>query len=344
MRKIIYHTVLSTLTILAVTGCQPQKTWHQMEGVTWNTTYHIIYHSNRDLSDSVRQVMHDIETSLSPFDPNSNLSAINANLTASADSIVAAVFTESQRIARLSGGLFDPTVAPLVNLWGFGYRNTAKDNIPTASQIDSALQLVGINECHISADRTITKKHPGTEFNFSSITKGYGCDAIGRMFQRNDCDSYMIEIGGEIVMNGHNPHNRDWRIMIDTPVDNDSTISHAPMSIINITGCGVATSGNYRNFRQTTIGKTSHTIDPKTGQPITLEGRDSMIVSATVIAPTAMTADAMATACMVMSPSVALNMVDSEPTASAMLAISIKGDSLLHLVSTTNFPPFDVLE
>lgn len=158
MRKIIYHTVLSTLTILAVTGCQPQKTWHQMEGVTWNTTYHIIYHSNRDLSDSVRQVMHDIETSLSPFDPNSNLSAINANLTASADSIVAAVFTESQRIARLSGGLFDPTVAPLVNLWGFGYRNTAKDNIPTASQIDSALQLVGINECHISADRTITKK------------------------------------------------------------------------------------------------------------------------------------------------------------------------------------------
>lgn len=96
MRKIIYHTVLSTLTILAVTGCQPQKTWHQMEGVTWNTTYHIIYHSNRDLSDSVRQVMHDIETSLSPFDPNSNLSAINANLTASAR------FHSSRRIHRIA--------------------------------------------------------------------------------------------------------------------------------------------------------------------------------------------------------------------------------------------------
>lgn len=344
MKRFIHHTILPTLAILAVTGCQPNKTWRQMEGVTWNTTYHIIYHSSSDLSDSVRKVMHEIETSLSPFDPNSNLSAINANLTSIADPTVAAVFTESQRVSRLSDGLFDPTVAPLVNLWGFGYRNETGDKIPTALQIDSAMQLVGINECHISTDGTITKKHPGTEFNFSSITKGYGCDAIGRMFQRNDCDSYMIEIGGEIVLNGHNPHGRDWRIMIDTPVDNDSTISHSPMSIINLTDCGVATSGNYRNFRQTTIGKTSHTIDPTTGQPITIEGRDSMIVSATVIAPTAMTADALATACMIMTPAKALSMVDNEPTASALLAVSIKGDSLLQLMPTSDFPSFEVME
>ena len=329
---------------MAVTGCQNSKTWRQMEGVTWNTTYHIVYHSDRDLSDSVRQVMRDIETSLSPFDPNSNLSAINSNLTSSADPTVAAVFVESQRVARLSGGLFDPTVAPLINLWGFGYRDSSPGSIPTTAQIDSAMQLVGISECSISADGTVTKKHPDTEFNFSSITKGYGCDAIGRMLERNGCNSYMIEIGGEIALNGHNPHGRDWRIMIDTPVDNDSTITHSPMSIINLTGCGVATSANYRNFRQTSIGKTSHTIDPLTGQPITLEGRDSMIVSATVIAPTAMTADALATACMIMSPSKALEMVDNEPTASALLAVCVKGDSLLQIMPTSDFPSFDLME
>ncbi len=157
---------------------------------------------------------------------------------------------------------------------------------------------------------------------------------IAEMFKRNGCNDYMIEIGGEIVVGGKNPHNSSWRIMIDAPIENDTAIVHERMAVIELTNrCGIATSGNYRNYRLTDNGRVWHTIDPTTGYPI-----NSSTLSATVVAPTAMEADALATACMALSVDSAMRMIEEYPYASALLvtADSITGEWNLH--RTSRFP------
>ncbi|MDE6390048.1 MAG: FAD:protein FMN transferase, partial [Duncaniella sp.] len=229
-----------------------------------------------------------------------------------ADSLLVRILGESRRVCALSGGAFDPTVSPLVNLWGFGYK--PGDPEPSQEKVDSLLQLVGIGECSVSADGRVVKKHPQTEFNFSAITKGYGCDLVGEMLARNGATDYMVEIGGEIAMRGRNPKGHDWHIQIDAPVESDGAPVHEQLVVLPLTDCGVATSGNYRNYRETGEGRVWHTISPVTGRPAITD-----ILSATVIAPSAMLADALATACMASPASEALDMVSAIPDVEALI-------------------------
>ena len=232
----------------------------------------------------------------------------------------------------MSGGCYDPTVAPLVNLWGFGYKKAAVE--PRQEQIDSALRLVGIGRCTLEGDR-IKKLDPSTEFDFSSITKGYACDLIGEMLRRNGCSDYLVEIGGEVAVSGKNPQGEKWRIMIDAPVENDTAVVHKRLSVIAVTDCGVATSGNYRNFKKTSSGKRWHTISPSTGRPAR-----STTLSATVIAPDAMMADALATACMAMPLPDAMRMIESLPHTEALLVTASSSGYEKH--ATGGFPETEV--
>jgi len=291
----------------------------------WNTMYHVTYQSDRDLHDSIIAVMKMVERSLSPFDKGSLISAVNRGDSVRADSLLRRVFAASLDVNRRSGGAFDPTVAPLVNLWGYGYRSAGVE--PTPGAIDSLLEFVGIDECLIDADGYVRKKHPGTEFNFSAITKGYGCDMVGEMLRRNGCENYMVEIGGEIAVAGVSARGHVWRIMVDAPIDCDTAVVHERMAVVEVSDCGVATSGNYRNYRETPDGRTWHTISPRSGRPAVTD-----LLSATVIAPDCMLADAYATACMARTVDSAMVMIESVPGVEALL---VTRDTV---IMSKNFP------
>lgn len=319
MKHIYTAIALFATAVIALTGCSPRPQWHTCTGSVWNTLYNIDYLSDKQLDDSIQATLRAVELSVSAFNPNSTVTQVNQSAEpVKVDSMFMEVFNASQRISRQSGGLFDPTIAPLVNLWGFGYSPNG-ESIPSADEIAEALRSVGIGECRLSND-TIYKKAPDTQFNFSAIAKGYGCDAVAAMLSRNGCDNYKVEIGGEIALNGHNTRGTEWRIMIDAPVPCDTAIYHESLGIVVMSHGGIATSGSYRNYRDTPQGRRSHTIDPSTGSPIEVTHHSNRHhVSATVIAPTAMDADGLATACMAMLPDSAINMIERIPGAEAML-------------------------
>lgn len=327
-KNILYTLSLGAMMLSAsCSGTRSGDVYTTVEGSVWHTTMRITYNSERDLKDSIIAVTDRVEQSLSPFLPDSRISAINRGEDTATDGYIERVFAESQRVNRLSGGAFDPSVAPLVNLWGFGYTDTGGE--PTQTQIDSCLTLVGISDCDIS-DGHIVRKSPGTQFNFSAITKGFGIDCIAEMLQGEGIENYMIEIGGEIALQGVNSRGEKWHIQIDAPVDN--VASHEKLSVIEVTDCCIATSGNYRNYRDTSRGRIGHTISPTTGYPYAND-----VLSATVIAPTAMTADALATALMAMNVNDGLKMIESIEATEAMLVVS--DSDTLKVVTTSAFPP-----
>ncbi len=311
--------------LLILSSCSSTGGYRSAEGGVWNTTYHITYRSGEDLHDSIRTVMKRVEMSLSPFADSSLISRINRGENVAADSMLRQVFRTSQRINRESRGVFDPTVAPLVNLWGFGYRNEGVE--PTQEAIDSMLQTVGIGRCSLTPDGFVVRGHHDTEFNFSAITKGYGCDLVAEMLRRNGVEDYLVEIGGEIALAGRSPRGRDWRVMVDAPVDCDTAIVHERMAVIELADGGVATSGNYRNYKTTPEGRVWHTISPVTGRPAVTD-----ILSATVIAPSCMEADAYATSCMAIGSAEALAIMDSIPGVEALV---VTADTILR---TSGFP------
>ena len=319
------------LLTTSVVGCDDEHYINE-SGMVWNTIYNITYSAPKSLEDSIKATMRRVELSLSPFNERSLITRINQGVTDSTDEFIDTIFAVSKKVNELSSGVFDPSAAPLFSLWSVGHGQ--KPNVdPTDQQIDSALTLVGIDSCYIY-NSIISRKSPGTQFNFSAITKGFGCDMVGETLRRNGCTNYMIEIGGEIALSGFAPSGQLWRIQIDAPEFNDSTVTHTRLGIIELSNCGVATSGNYRNFRRDNNGRLyGHTISPVTGRPVT----SVSTLSATIIAPDCMLADALATACMAMPLDDALAMIESIEGVEGLL-ISAKDDEGYYFDSTSRFP------
>lgn len=297
-------------------------------GAVWGTTYRIVYSAPDNLGDSIIAVMNDIEQHLSMFSPSSTVARINRNEDIPVGDSFTEIFNLSRKISDLSDGAFDPTVGPLTDLWGFGTVKTDSAVIPDDSTLQAALATVGIARCSI-VDGKIVKPSPDTRFDFSSIAKGYGVDAIAAMMRRNGIKNFLIEIGGEIAASGQSPRREAWRVQIDAPVEGGP--GHVAMYVIPLSDAAVATSGNYRNFRNTADGRIGHTLDPHSGRPV-----QTSTLSATVIAPDCATADALATACMVMPADKALRMIENLPLTEALIAIAV-ADSI-SLLKTPNFP------
>ena len=321
-----FYKALSVALLSVLVACSNRDAFVEVNGAVWNTTFTIKYRGDEALADSIQTIMRKVEMSLSPFNERSLISRINRNETDSADALVAQVFTLSQHVSSLSDGAFDPTLSPLINLWGFGYENTVAE--PCDSLIAVALTSVGIDSCSLSNGR-ITKKSPQTTFNFSAVTKGFGCDEIARMFRRNQVKDYMIEIGGELALGGQNDRGKPWRVMVDAPVEAPAT--HSKLVTIAVSDCGIATSGNYRNYRDTDSGRVGHTISAVTGRPVV-----TSTLSASVIAPDCATADALATACLAMPADSALAMIERIDGADCLL-VTARADSL-SIVTTPGFP------
>ncbi|MBP5476891.1 MAG: FAD:protein FMN transferase [Paludibacteraceae bacterium] len=329
-RKMVTALALIALSVgLLVWNIEDKpKQFFRNEGHVFGTVYHIQYEYDRDLHDTILLCLNEVDSALSMFNPASTISRINRNEDVTTDSDFEKVFQQAQEVSELSGGAFDLTVAPLVNAWGFGFDNESER---TPEKIDSLLQTIGWQNVQLSNHR-IVKSMSGIQLDASAIAKGYACDKVADRLCRLGVENLLVEIGGEVVAEGKNSQGKPWSIGITKPVDDTSGQQQELQDKLQSTHLCLATSGNYRNFYYEGAQKRSHTIDPRTGYPV----RHSLL-SATVTASSCMRADALATACMVLGDSAALQLIESIPDAACYL-ITAQEDSLVVLTSS-NWTP-----
>ena len=222
MRSKSYIAVLFALAIAVVMMfcSRDRKRYFTNEGVVWTTDYHITYEANRDLGDSIQLIFNKLDMSVSPYNKASLISAINGNTSSLADPYLKRLIDASRIVNRESDGAFDPTVMPLVNAWGFGYKN---GTLPSRAQLDSILQFIGMDKIALHGD-TIVKSDPRVMLDFSSIAKGMACDEIGRMLARNGAVNWLVEIGGEVMASGHNSRGTSWHVSVDMPISYTGTV------------------------------------------------------------------------------------------------------------------------
>jgi thiamine biosynthesis lipoprotein len=329
--KLINKIAQISLFILTFASCSDNFITN--DGGIYGTTYHFVYSGAENQDTQLIKVMHNVELLFSPFDSTSTVSALNRGESPKLNNEFRSLFELSQRVNKLSGGAFDPTIAPLVNIWGFGYREKV-DGTPTDEMIDSALQRVGISDCQISADGKMLRKHPQTEFDFSAIAKGYAVDRVAEALKEAGATNYMVEIGGEVTAKGKNPRGEAWRVQIDAPVVDSLNFSHTRLRIISMSEGAVATSGNYRNYREVNGKRVGHTISTVTGKPMT-----TTTLSATIYADNCALADALATACMAMPIDDAYKMINKLDGVEALFVIA-DGDNndSYKIIETSGFP------
>jgi thiamine biosynthesis lipoprotein len=217
----------------------------------------------------------------------------------------------AQEINRLSHGAFDITVAPLVNAWGFGFTNR---ETATPELIDSLRRVKNVLDA-------------------SAIAKGQACDVVAQLLKESGSENYLVDIGGEVVLHGVNDQGEPWRVGITKPVDDPTGEKSEIQEVIASTHLCMATSGNYRQFYYENGLRRSHTIDPRTGYPV-----NHNLLSATVIAPSCMRADALATACMVLGVDSAMMLVESLPDTECYLIYSPAEADTLAVIHTAGFP------
>ena len=281
-----------------------QTTLQRNEGIVFGTIYHITYECGKDLQEGIDKTLHDVDFSLSPFNPQSTITAINNNTSKKPDASFTEVFQLAKQISTATNGAFDITVAPLVNAWGFGFRNA--ENIDSV-KIDSILQFVGFEKVALR-NGEVEKADQRLMLDCSAIAKGYGVDAVGKYLEGKGVKNYMVEIGGEVRVRGNNPQGALWHIGITKPVDDSLSVNGELQQIVKVSDISMATSGNYRNFYEKDGMKYAHTIDPRTGRPV-----QHSILSSTVFADDCATADAYATSFMVLGLQQARQLLRQHP-------------------------------
>jgi len=269
---------------------------YRLSGQTMGTTYNISYFSLKEkaVKKSVDSLLKVINQANSTYISSSTISKFNKHKSTKPflidDIHFENVYSKAKEIYRLSDGNFDPTVMPLVNYWGFG---PDKREVSDKKKLKSILKnQIGFSKI-IANKNGIQKKHKGIEIDFSAIAKGYAVDKISDLLSSKNINSHLVEIGGEVVAKGTKANNQNWKLGIDDP--NASLQNRKFQSIVALKDKGLATSGNYRNYKMKDGKKVVHTINPKTGY-----SEISNLLSCSVIANDCETADAFATAFMVM--------------------------------------------
>lgn len=272
----------------------PEKSaeYQHRDGFTFGTVYSVTYSNpeNKDLSEQISNALKAVDNSLSMFNKQSTIAKVNNNQHVVLDSLFLAVWDKGQYVSRCTDGAFDMTVAPLVDLWGFGLKNR---EAVTDAEVDSIRQYVGYEMIEL-VDGEFQKAYPQMRIDAGAIAKGFACDVVADTLEAYGCTDFCIEIGGELVVKGRNPKGVNWHIAINKPVEDSTCVNGEIQEVVELTNCGMATSGNYRNYYELGGKKYSHTIDPRTAYPV----RHNLL-STTIVAEDCMTADAWATACMV---------------------------------------------
>lgn len=330
MKQVVIGAIAASVLFFA--SCGERKEYREMIGLELHTPYSVKYESSESYEDEIRQTMQEYYHAINPFDSASVISRVNRNEPVVVDSIFASVFTTAMQVAQVTGGALDVTCAPFINLWGFGF---AYDSIDvTQDVIDSIHAFVGYEKVMLQ-DGRVVKKDPRVLLNFSALGDGCSCDLIGGLLEWHGVENYMVEVGGEVRARGVNQRGMAWRVGIVTPEDDPDGVNHDLQAVVALEGLhGLATSGNYRNFYEKDGRKYGHTIDPLSGYPACQD-----VLSATVIAPTAMEADAYATALMVMGRERAKVLACQQPDIAYYL-IYIDSDDSIRTEYSSSFESF----
>ena len=290
MRRIVMLSVFVLIVIFLFPSQERNKEFSISGSTMGNIPYNIKYISREVLLDKneMDSILVEFNKIFSTYISSSEISVINrsSGQIDISDSF-AFLLEESRRVYEFTDGYFDPTIGPLVNLWGFGPDKTI--NNPTQLEVNSKLKNVGLNK--INFEDNILTKSRDPYLDFSSIAKGYAVDVLHDHLSNKKINNFFIEIGGEVRVKGKNIRNQDWVVGIENPFKADSNI----IATVSLDNLSIATSGNYRNFYQIGDSMIFHTIDPTTGYPAYTN-----MLSASVFSKTCFLADAYSTSFRVM--------------------------------------------
>lgn len=278
------------------TACSDGAKYYRFEGFAQGGTWHVTcalpsarHGEISRISDGLDSIFREVNLSVSGYDGASLLSRFNRGETIAVDIHFRRLFDLSRQLCEQTGGAFDPSAAPLFDLWGFGF---SQDTVaPSRAQIDSVMHFVGMHHFALSANDSLLRDDPRCKLNFNAIAQGYTCDVIAQWLEAQGCADFLVEVGGEIVCRGYNASGEPWHVLCDAP--------DASRDTLLLTDCAVVTSGNYRKNGSSAGKSFGHIIDPRSGMATsTLDSSRTVIVGYAESGWPGATADALATAAM----------------------------------------------
>jgi thiamine biosynthesis lipoprotein len=319
------HNIFSSLLIcfIIAASCKPQKEplLIKIGGETQGTYYAITYYSldSSNIQPAIDSLLKRFDSTASTYKPNSIITRLNANDSmVRADAMFETIFNKAMDVSEKTNGAFDVTVGPLVYAWGFGLTNRLKMN---QHIVDSLLPLVGYKKVKLE-NRKLRKTDPRIRIDFNAIAQGYAVDVVGEYLESKGIKSYIIDIGGEVLARGAKPNHENWSVAIEKPTqnaDDERTIQ----AVVMLEEMAISTSGSYRKFYEENGIRYSHTIDPANGYPV-----KHTLLSVSVLAKDCMTADAYATAFMVMGVEKGKEFLENHSDLEAYFIYTSPSDSL----------------
>lgn len=318
MSRIIFMALLG----LFLAACERQSALtpqHELIGQTMGTSFSIKVVTDVELDKSalereVTDLLSRINSNLSTWLPDSALSLLNASTSTEWTDVTAElcdVIEAALMLSERTGGAFDITVGPLVNLWGFGPKTPELETVPTEASIALTKQRVGYQKLQTDcATPAVRKSRPDVYIDLSAFAKGYAVDQLAELLDGRGIENYLVEVGGEVRLRGQNANDENWAIAIEKPADFARTVQ----TIVHLTDQAMATSGDYRNFFEIDEQRYSHTIDSRTGRPVAHNA-----AAVTVIATSAASADGLATALLVLGPEEGFEFAERENIAAYFL-------------------------
>ena len=327
------------LILCMVSSCAPCDKYVTVSGYAQGGVYSVKFNLNgRDgmireslstIKDSIDRIINAVDISLSGYNRSSLVSRFNEGEKIRPDSLFVDIYDKAFSIYEATGGVVDVASAPLFDIWGFGFKN---GQLPDGQMVENALRKCGMERLQrnisICPDGTLNPADllltdgPLPALNYNAIAQGYTCDLVASYLYELGVTDMLVDIG-EIYCDGYNPSGNAWTLGIDRPVDGNNTPGAELQAVFKVPEGphGVVTSGNYRKFYVRDGKKYAHTIDPRTGYPVS-----HSLLSATVIAPDALTADAYATYCMVIGLEESMKFIEASSELEACLIYDDGGE------------------
>lgn len=299
MRRLFYTLLICCFLV----NCNTVKK-QQFMGTTQGSYYSITYfdEQNRDFSREFDSIFKEIESTLSLWDENSIIRRVNRNdTTVVLNQIFIDNFNYAMKAAELSDGYFDPTVGPLVQAWGFHFKEGME---MTPEIVDSLKQLVDYRKVKIENNKVV-KGNPNMTLDFNAVAQGYTTDMIGDFLLSKNVNNFLVDVGGEILARGCKPNGELWKVGIEKPAENKDS-ERIVQEIVELKDRSIVTSGNYRKYVERGGKRYSHSLNPKTGYPA-----ENRLLSATIIADNTAWADCLASICMVVGLEKAIEIIES---------------------------------
>lgn len=285
------------MVVSGLPGCDRGPAVHEFTGSTMGTRYHVKVIANEvpgAIEKGIYEALDAVDRAMSTYQINSELNQLNRQPLGQPFALsdpLYEVLVHARQVYRETGGAFDPSIGPLVDLWGFGPALERGGEVPAEADIDELLSVLGYDGLSIDSEQRTATRNRAVRLDLSAIAKGYGADRAAAYLRQNGFDRFLVEVGGEMVLSGLNGQGRPWQVAIETPTPDRRTVQR----VIGLSKGAVATSGDYRNYFEKDGVRYSHTLDPRDGYPIR-----HALASVTVIADNCAQADALATAFMVM--------------------------------------------